>query len=189
MTAGRALATIVVTLSACARGATAPPATRPPVDAPYRIQRGDLVHVRVYRHPEFDASARPWTDGMISVPHLGQFSAAGLTPEGLADEIRKKLSAGFLQRPYVIVTVEEYQGMYYVMGEVQKPGAFRYADGLTVRKAIAQAGGLTERAAPDRTRIVRPQSAAGGAAEVTLEAQMDSPVKPNDTVLVPVSYL
>ena len=37
------------------------------------------------------------------------------------------------------------QPMFYIYGEVQKPGSYRVERGMTVRQALAQGGGLTQR--------------------------------------------
>jgi polysaccharide export outer membrane protein len=42
-----------------------------------------------------------------------------------------------------------------VLGEVQSPGAYPFADNLTVEKAVAAAGGYTYRGKKDPVRITR----------------------------------
>jgi polysaccharide export outer membrane protein len=44
---------------------------------------------------------------------------------------------------------------FYVMGEVKKPGAYQLDQGTTAIQAIAMAGGFTDKAAPNRTKIIR----------------------------------
>ncbi len=52
------------------------------------------------------------------------------------------------------VTVPE-AGLYFISGEVYRPGQFRFEEGMTIMRAISLAGGFTERAAIDRVKVVR----------------------------------
>jgi polysaccharide export outer membrane protein len=47
------------------------------------------------------------------------------------------------------------QPMYFVYGEVQKPGSFRVERGMTIRQALAQGGGPTVRGTERRLRVHR----------------------------------
>jgi polysaccharide export outer membrane protein len=44
---------------------------------------------------------------------------------------------------------------FYVMGEVKRPGAYQLDPSTTAIQAIAMAGGFTDKAAPNRTKIIR----------------------------------
>lgn len=81
----------------------------------------------------------------------------------------------------IIVPKAKY---FYVFGEVKKPGQFKYERGITVLKAITIAGGITEKAAAKRTRIIREK----GGVRVEIPARMSDPVAPNDIVMVPESF-
>ena len=60
-----------------------------------------------------------------------------------------------------IVFVERFGGndlendKCYVLGEVKNPGAFKAVKGFTVLSAIVQAGGFTEFASPNKTKLIR----------------------------------
>ncbi|RME52612.1 MAG: hypothetical protein D6795_06525 [Deltaproteobacteria bacterium] len=60
-----------------------------------------------------------------------------------------------------IVFVERFGGndfendKCYVLGEVKNPGAFKVVKGFTVLSAIVQAGGFTEFASPNKTKLIR----------------------------------
>lgn len=45
--------------------------------------------------------------------------------------------------------------VYYIYGEVQKPGAYRIERGMTVQQALAQGGGLTPRGTERKLRLER----------------------------------
>jgi polysaccharide biosynthesis/export protein len=80
-----------------------------------------------------------------------------------------------------------------VTGAVRNPISIPYRQGMTVLDAVLAAGGTTEFAAPDRTRLFRKNS--GGAAApyaVHLEKILQKgdlannyPVQPGDVITVP----
>ena len=45
--------------------------------------------------------------------------------------------------------------MFYIYGEILKPGNYRIERGMTMRQALAAAGGLTQRGSERRLRVVR----------------------------------
>jgi polysaccharide export outer membrane protein len=52
------------------------------------------------------------------------------------------------------VYVEE-AGVFFLAGEVRRPGEYRFEEGMTMIRAITLAGGFTERAETDRLRVIR----------------------------------
>jgi polysaccharide biosynthesis/export protein len=68
----------------------------------------------------------------------------------------------------------------FVSGEVRNPGAFPFTSGLTIRQAIALAGGFTPDASTKNARVVRPVN---GQSE-TLKLKLDEPIQPGDTIVV-----
>lgn len=71
--------------------------------------------------------------------------------------------------------------VFYVHGEVQRPGAQRLERDMTVRQAIAAAGGLNVRGTMKNVRISR--KTAGGVVQV-VEVEADMPLRPDDVVLI-----
>ncbi len=76
-------------------------------------------------------------------------------------------------------------GVFYITGEVKKPDAYKYEDGMTVIKAVTMAGGFTDKASKGRVKILRK---AGGKEETLEKLNMDEPVMPNDVIVVPESF-
>jgi polysaccharide export outer membrane protein len=76
-------------------------------------------------------------------------------------------------------------GVFYVTGEVQRPGSFKHEDNPTVLKAITLAGGLTNHGAPGRIRIIR---IVGGSEVVLKNVAMDETILPDDVIVVPETY-
>ena len=69
---------------------------------------------------------------------------------------------------------------FYVTGFVKSPGAFVLVPNMTVRQALAVAGGLTERGSQRGIKIIRRV----GDKEVEVSARMSDLVKPNDTIRI-----
>ena len=69
---------------------------------------------------------------------------------------------------------------YYVDGFVKQPGSFVIRPGMTVRQAIAEAGGISERGSTRGIKIIRKVNGK----EVEIDAQMSDVVRPNDTIRV-----
>lgn len=73
----------------------------------------------------------------------------------------------------------------FVTGQVRSPGSYTMAEGeLTVLQAISLAGGLTEKAAKSRIRILRIVDGR----QRQIKARMTDPVKPGDTIEVPTRF-
>jgi polysaccharide export outer membrane protein len=71
--------------------------------------------------------------------------------------------------------------MYYVYGEVQRPGSFRVERGMFVMQALAQAGGPTLRGTENRLRLYR-RNAAGELEK--LSPELTDEVKADDVIYV-----
>ena len=71
--------------------------------------------------------------------------------------------------------------MFYIYGEVQRPGSYRVERNMTVRQALAQGGGPTIRGTERSLRLHR--RSADGKVEV-LRPDMGDPVRPEDVIYV-----
>ena len=74
--------------------------------------------------------------------------------------------------------------LFYVYGEVQRPGSFRLEPGMTVMQALATGGGQTARGSRSGLEIHRQQ--ADGQVTV-LPAEMHVKLQPNDVLYIPES--
>jgi protein involved in polysaccharide export with SLBB domain len=83
--------------------------------------------------------------------------------------------------PSDILAVATHNAKVYVTGEVKTPGSYAHKDGLSLQKALAMAGGLTEKGDLNQLRIVRGVNDREEQVPVTLE----TPVLPEDTIVVP----
>lgn len=75
--------------------------------------------------------------------------------------------------------------VYYLYGQVNTPGAYVMRRPLSVQQALANGGGISELGSERRITIRRVNEAG---AVVEFRAQLDDPVRPNDTIEVPERY-
>jgi polysaccharide biosynthesis/export protein len=71
--------------------------------------------------------------------------------------------------------------VFYIYGEVVKPGDYKVDRNMTMRQAIAAGGGLTLRGTERRLRVVR-ANAQGAKEKVSVD--LDDPVQPGDVITV-----
>ena len=121
----------------------------------YRVDTGDGVSIRVYGEADLSIKdERVKGNGTISYPLLGDIEVRGLTARQLRDLISRLLADGYLKKPNVSVSIDTYR-MFFIKGEVRNPGGYNYQNGLTIEKAVAIAGGFTERASEKAITLVR----------------------------------
>ena len=121
----------------------------------YRVDTGDGVSVTIYGEADLSIKdERVKGNGTISYPLLGDIEVRGLTAPEIRDLISGLLADGYLKKPNVAVSIDTYR-MFFIKGEVRNPGGYKYQNGLTVEKAVALAGGFTERASEKDITLVR----------------------------------
>lgn len=121
----------------------------------YRVDTGDRISIVVFQEPDLSVSGvRVKSDGTIAYPLLGDLHVAGLTSQELQELVLVKLRDGYLKKPSITVSIDSYR-LYYIKGEVMRPGGYTFVDGLTVAKAVALAGGYTERASESKINLAR----------------------------------
>lgn len=131
------------------------PAQEPMGEQSYRLQPGDALHISVFGIERLDVTSAVRTDGRLSVPLIGEVEAGGLT----FDEVRRAIVSGLDQQAFrfrtfsgddattvidgaeVFVDIASYRAIF-VDGDVRLSGEQAYSPGLTVRQALARAGGV-----------------------------------------------
>lgn len=151
---------------------------------PYFLDSGDKVRVDVFGQENLSRIYSVDGGGYISIPLIGTVRARGTTTYGLAGRIAGALRANYLKDPKVTVEVSTYRP-FFILGEVKSPGRYSYVNGMTVRTAVAIAGGYTPRASERYVNITR--SIDGE--PVTMEVPFTYPVKPGDTIYVTERFL
>ena len=109
---------------------------------------GDLLEIAVFDTPELTQKVRVNSEGKIELALIGEIDVHGISPDMLGRQIRAKLVDGhFVKDPQVSIFVSEYAGqMAYVVGEVNRPGAYPLLRSHHLADLIAVAGGLSTRA-------------------------------------------
>ncbi|MBU1125006.1 MAG: SLBB domain-containing protein, partial [Candidatus Omnitrophica bacterium] len=87
-------------------------------------------------------------------------------------------------------------GQIFVMGQVNKPGVLNWRKGVTILEIIAEAGGFTDTAAPNSTRVIRLKYGrkrvihipVGTLLKGTSYRSRNILLEPGDTVVVPESF-
>ncbi len=74
--------------------------------------------------------------------------------------------------------------VFYVTGEVKRPGQYTFMKGMTVLNAVSTAGGFTEKAARKKVKTVREKDGK----KQDLFLTMEDPIEPGDTIVVPESF-
>ena len=154
-----------------------------PADLPtynYALSGGDKLRVIVFDNPNLGGDYAISGAGSIALPLIGEIEARGLTSTQLQQRIAARLADGYLKEPRVAVEVLSTRP-YYILGEVNKPGEYPYANGLTVAAAVAQAGGYSYRAKTGRVLVQH----AGATAAAAVAVQAGTPVAPGDIIRVP----
>lgn len=143
----------------------------------YKLASGDVIRIHVFGEPDLSFDEIRLTDaGTFSYPFIGEVRARGRTAVELESILAEALDGDFLIDPRISISVLEYRE-FFIAGEVKQPGGYRYQPGLTIRRAIALAGGLTERASTNRITAVSDDG--DGKPK---RANLDTPVMPGDTI-------
>ena len=163
---------------------------RPWANDEYRLGPGDKLRVEVYRETQLSQSLQVRPDGKITLPLVGDVTAAGKTPLELRDELSTSLKE-YVTNPVVTVIVQEaIAAQVYVIGEVASPGTIVMAGPMTVLQALAQVGGLREFADRDDIRILRKAPTGvrtiGFNYKKAVKGEIETVfLQPGDTVVVP----
>lgn len=143
----------------------------------HRFGPGDSIAVSVYGEPGLSFQVVIDKTGTFDFPFIGTIETVGKTTESLRRVIDNGLRGDYLVDPEVTVTIVRYRP-YFINGEVRKPGSYPYTPGMSVIRAVVQAGGFTNRAAKDKIIIQREDS------KEQYRVHSDAPVRPGDIVTI-----
>jgi protein involved in polysaccharide export with SLBB domain len=155
------------------------------------------VSVSIVRHRNFYVSGEvkapggfSFEDGMTAQKAITM--AGGFTEKADKQDLKVtrvtdagaltlQISPDDLILPNDILAVATQNHKFYISGEVKTPGSYAHMEGLSLLKALAMAGGLTEKGDLDRLKLVRIVNGHEELPPVTLA----TPVLPDDTLVVP----
>jgi polysaccharide export outer membrane protein len=170
---------------------------------PYTIDRGDIISITVWDHPELagqgmaaitgplndpNAAAAPPAgfvvdhEGRIQFPFAGVLTLAGLTEEQARSLLTKRL-ARYIADPKLTLRVQSYRSKrVYIDGDVKSPGLQPINDiPMTLMEALNRAGGLLPTADQSRIALER------GDARYTIDmrALVAKGINPGSVMLAP----
>jgi polysaccharide export outer membrane protein len=170
--------------------AASPQAAAAALPADYKLTVGDKLRVEVYKDPQLSQSLQVRPDGKVTLPLIGDMSAAGLTSIELRDRIAAALKEYVTNPVVTVIVVETVPPVVYVMGEVADAGAVPLNGPMSVLQALAMAGGFRDFANTKDIRVLRrsPRGVQTIAFNYKAAVKGDGdPVmlQPGDTVIVP----
>lgn len=121
----------------------------------YKLMHGDVLELSVRGFPDLRQKVVVELNGDVSLPLAGRVGVIGMTLAEAQTAIKELAVQRPLQQRFpdgrevyvalslddVNVTIAEYRPIY-VLGDVGRPGELAFRPGMTVRQAIALAGGF-----------------------------------------------
>lgn len=148
----------------------------------YTLDSGDRIRIVVFRHEDLSGEFEIDGTGMFSMPLIGDVDAGGLSTRQLEERIAERLRDGYLVDPQISIEVLNYRP-FFILGEVNQPGQYPYASGMSVINAVALAGGFTFRAKENEISVQR-----GGSGAPQIVVTPDTPILPGDIIRVPERF-
>jgi polysaccharide export outer membrane protein len=168
-----------------------------PVSPDYIIGPGDTLQIFVWRNPDLSTQVPVRPDGKISTPLVESMVAVGKTTSELARDIETTLER-YVRNPTVnviVVTAVSAMSEVTVVGAAANPKALPYREGLHVMDAVLAVGGVSQFAAPNRSKIVRQQNGHQQVIQVRLKNLMEKGdlsqnvlMQPGDVLVIPESF-
>ena len=166
------------------------------VAADYLIGPGDDLQIFVWRNPELTVNVPVKPDGRITTPLVENMVAVGKTTGQLARDMETVLSQ-YVRTPQVNVIVTTPRNVFNeikAVGQVRNPHGIAFRSGITVLDVVLAAGGLTDFAAGNRSKVVR--TVDGKRTEIKVRVQdilekgdlrTNVALAPGDIVIIPES--
>lgn len=164
------------------------------VGADYRIGPDDQLDVTVFDVPELSRAVQVDAGGKITMPLIGQLTAAGQTPTELASMVTADFRQKYVKNPLVTVTVKDaVSERVTVDGAVIQPGIYPLPGPTTLLQAIALAKGPDPKTSQEHNvsliRLVNGtrQTSHFDLAAIRTGRAADPPVEARDIIVVPTS--
>jgi polysaccharide export outer membrane protein len=126
-----------------------------PPDEFYVIGPGDALGIHLWKEPTLSGSVKVRPDGFITLPLVNEVQVVGLTTNQVRKILEEKYK-GFINDPFVTIRVEGVASSeIFLIGQVNKPGAYPASGNDTILQLLTRAGGLTIFADQADIRVVR----------------------------------
>jgi polysaccharide export outer membrane protein len=124
------------------RIAAALPTVNRPSVRDYRIGPEDLLEIQVFGVDQLTRTVRVNSQGLISLPLVGNLLVGGLTSQQAEALVVANLAESYLQNPQVSLFIREYTSQRVTIeGAVNKPGVYPLRGPTTLLQSLAVAGG------------------------------------------------
>ena len=132
-----------------------PPLPNPPgPKTAVRLSPGDTIKVAYADETVPDQTQKIRRDGKVSLPLIGEVTAAGKRVIDFQDELVSRYE-GKLENNEVLVTLENGTATVTVSGFANKPGPIAFDRPKTVYQAIMEAGGVSDYGSASNVHLTR----------------------------------
>ena len=139
----------------------------------YTIGVNDVLNIAVLKPDQLTTTLTVSPDGTITFPYIGNVEVQGKTLAWIQQEVQSRLAA-YMKYPVVSVSLQESKSrMFYVYGEVIKPGAYGMQPNLTVIRAISVTGGFTKYGSASKVKILRRLDSGNEIIRVDVDSAME----------------
>jgi polysaccharide biosynthesis/export protein len=171
------------------------PAPQPSVvqNSDYVIGAEDVLDIQVWGKVELSGRRTVDVQGMVQLPLMGEFRAAGRTPAEMSSSLTERFQLLDSSISQVLVAMAQYNSQSVtVIGSVYNAGKYGFQALPDLWSAILTAGGPTSDADLGRVQILRESQDGTDAIEVDLAGGITAsrtaslpPLQPKDKILVP----
>jgi polysaccharide biosynthesis/export protein len=136
-------AVVMLVCAGCQSSVETPLPEQPTAKTPVNLSPGDTVKLSFVSATELSQSQKIRADGKLSLPLVGEVTAAGKTLVEFQNDLIR-LYKPQLRNSDVVVTIESAVAQVTVSGAVSKPAKLTFDRPTTVFQAIMEAGGPNE---------------------------------------------
>ena len=108
-----------------------------------RLSPGDVIKLSFAEESDLDQTQKIRRDGKVSLPFLGEVTAAGKRVIDFQHELVRRYEDD-LENPEVLVTLENGPATVIISGFATYPGKITFERPTTVYQAIMQSGGVSD---------------------------------------------
>ncbi len=149
-----ALAGVALLICDGCQSHSTPLPNEPTARTPVKLSPGDVMKFSFPGASELSQSQKIRADGKVSLPLVGEVTAAGKTLVNFQSELAG-LYKSQLRNSEVLVTLESGVANVVVSGFVNKPGKLSFDRPTTVFQAIMEAGGVSPYGSLSNIHLVR----------------------------------
>ncbi len=160
-----------------------------PVPSDYQVGPGDIINIQLFGKENQNYSLQVARDGTLAFPGMGFIPVAGMSFAELKSDLQDRVKRQFIGVE-AHVTMGELRGIrVFVLGEVERPGAYTLSALSGITQALIQAGGVKSMGSLRNIQLKRE-----GRRVATLDAydlllrgdnRNDRVLRPGDVVYVP----